>query len=92
MTVRITAAELASDVYAVLEKVRRGSEVIVEMANHQPVAVISRAPNPSGRPLDEIVRDAEERNCTVTLDEDFGKDMEEIIASHQRIWERPSWD
>jgi hypothetical protein len=28
----------------------------------------------------------------VTLDEDFGRDLEEIIASHQRPWNLPSWD
>ena len=42
--------------------------------------------------VDEILREAKERNSTVTLDEDFGKDLEETIASHQTPWIPPSWD
>ncbi|HEY6393599.1 MAG TPA: hypothetical protein VIX89_20120 [Bryobacteraceae bacterium] len=90
-TVRITEAELARDVHAVLEKVQQGSEVIVEREDHRPVAVISPH-HGSGRPITEILREARRRNSTVTLDEDFGKDLEEIIASHQQPWNPPSWD
>jgi len=90
-TVRITEAELARDVHAVLEKVQQGSEVIVEREDHRPVAVIS-SPHRSGRPITEILREAKQRNSTVTLDEDFGKDLEEIIASHQQPRNPPSWD
>ncbi len=91
MTVRITEAELARDVRAVLEKVQQGSEVIIEQEDHRPVAVIS-SPYRSGRPIADILREARQRNSTVTLDEDFGKDLEEIIASHQQPWNPPSWD
>src|SRR5712691_8828456 len=38
-TVRITEAELARDVHAVLEKVQQGSEVIIEREDHRPVAL-----------------------------------------------------
>ena len=50
ITVQITEAELVRDVRAVLEKVRQGSEVIIEQEDHRPVAVIS-TPQRSGRPL-----------------------------------------
>jgi hypothetical protein len=89
-TVRITEAELARDLHAVLEKVQQGSEVIVEQ-DHRPVAII-RSPHRSGRPIVEILDEAKRRNSTVTLDEDFGKDLEEIIAAHQQPWNPPSWD
>jgi hypothetical protein len=92
MTMRITEAELARDVHAVLEKVQKGSEVIVEREDHRPVAVIS-SPHRSGRPIMEILREARQRNSSVTLDEDFASDLEEIIARHQREpWNPPSWD
>jgi antitoxin (DNA-binding transcriptional repressor) of toxin-antitoxin stability system len=91
MTVRITEAELARDVRAVLAKVEQGSEVIIEQEDHRPVAVIS-APHRSGRPITEILQEARQRNSTVTLDENFGRDLEEIIASHQQPWQPPSWD
>ena len=90
-TVRITEAELARDVRAVLDKVEQGSEVIIEQEDHRPVAVIS-SPHRSGRPITEILSEARQRNSTVTLDENFGKDLEEIIASHQQPWHPPSWD
>ncbi len=91
MTVRITEAELARDVRSVLQKVEQGSEVIIERDDHQPVAVI-RSPDRTGRPITEILRDAKQRNSTVTLDEDFGKDLEQIITDHQQPWNPPSWD
>ncbi len=91
-TVRITEAELARDVHTVLEKVQQGSEIIVEREDHRPVAVI-RAPHHGGRPITEILQEARQRSSTVTLDEDFGNDLEEIIARHQREpWNPPSWD
>ena len=82
-TVRITEAELARDVRAVLAEVQMGREVIIEQEDHQPVAII-RSPHRSGRPITEILREAKQRNSTVTLDEEFGKDLEEIIASHEK--------
>jgi hypothetical protein len=87
---RVTESELASDIHAVLAKVREGVEVIVEQ-DHRPVAVI-RLPHRSGRPISEVVRRAKERNSRVTLDPDFGKDLEAIIASHQQPWNPPSWE
>lgn len=91
MTLRITEAELARDVRAALARVEHGDEVIIEQEDHRPVAVI-RAPHRSGRPITEILEEAKQRNSTVTLDEDFGRDLEEIIASHQQPWHPPSWD
>lgn len=90
-TGRISEAELARDLHAVLKKVQEGVEVIVEQ-DHRPVAVI-KTPHRSGRPITEILREARQRNSTVTLDEDFGADLEEIISRHQREpWNPPSWD
>jgi len=88
---RITEAELARDLHAVLEGVQRGNEVIIEREDHRPVAVI-RAPLASGRPITEILREAKRRGSTVTLDGDFGKDLDEIIAASQVPWEPPCWD
>jgi len=90
-TVRITEAELARDVRAVLAKIEQGSEVIIEREDHRAVAVI-RAPHRSGRPITEILDEAKRRNSTVTPDEDFGRDLEKIIDSHQQPWHPPSWN
>ena len=90
----MSEAEVARDLHAVLAKVQQGVEVVIEQ-DHRPVAVI-RAQHQdatrSGRPITEILREAQQRNSTVTLDEDFGKDLEEIVASHRKPWNPPSWD
>jgi hypothetical protein len=74
-----------------IETVEHGSEVIIEREDHRPLAVISSPPR-SGRPIADILREALQRNSTVTLDEGFGKDLQQIIASHQQPWNPPSWD
>src|SRR4051794_17253811 len=76
---RMTEGELARDLHVVLAKVQEGVEVIVEQ-DHRPAPVI-RPSHRSGRPVPQILREARQRNSTVTLDEDFGDDMEAIIAS-----------
>jgi antitoxin (DNA-binding transcriptional repressor) of toxin-antitoxin stability system len=89
-TVRITEAELARDLHAILAKVQKGVEVVVEN-DHRPVAVL-RPPNRSGRLVPDLLREARQRNSTVTLDEDFGKDLEAIIAGQQQPGNPPSWE
>jgi hypothetical protein len=89
-SLHMSEAEVARDLHAVLAKVQQGIEVVIEQ-DHRPVAVL-RAQRRSGRPITEILREAKERNCTVTLDEEFGKDMEDIIDSNQKPWNPPSWD
>ena len=86
----MSEAEVARDLHAALAKVQQGVEIVIEQ-DHRPVAVL-RAEYRSGRPITDILREAKLRNSTVTLDEDFGKDLEEIIASHQKPWNPPSWD
>lgn len=89
-SLHMSEAEVARDLHAVLAKVQQGIEIVIEQ-DHRPVAVL-RAQSRSGRPITEILRQAKERNSTVTLDEEFAKDLEDIIASHQKPWNPPSWD
>lgn len=89
-SMRITEADLARDLHAVLAKVQQGVEVVIEQ-DHRPVAIL-RPPQRSGRPVSEILREARQRNSTITLDEDFGNDMEAIIAGQQQPWTPPSWE
>jgi hypothetical protein len=87
---RVTEAELARDLHGFLAKVQEGAEIVV-VQDQQTVAVI-RPSQRSGRPIAEVVREAKERNSTVTLDAEFGKDLETIIASHDQPWNPPSWE
>jgi antitoxin (DNA-binding transcriptional repressor) of toxin-antitoxin stability system len=79
MTVHITEAELARDVRAALENVRRGVEVVIERGN-QPVAVLKAVP-PTGRRISEVVASLEHSGASAVLDEDFARDVDEGIRS-----------
>lgn len=89
-TLRITEAELARDVHAVLAKVQEGVEVIVEQ-NHRPVATI-KTPKRSGRLISECIASARASGSKAMLDAGFGKDVEEGIKERSRPWDPPSWD
>ena len=87
--VHMTEAELARDLHAVLEKVRQGAEVIIE-DGYRSVAVIKPVEGP-GRSIDECIAIARARGSRATLDEEFAKDLEEIIASRKPL-DTPAWD
>lgn len=86
----ISEAELARDVHAVLEKVRRGAEIVIEQ-DHRPVAVIKTPPS-SGRLISECIASAKASGSKVTLDGGFAADVEEGIRNRQEPWNPPSWD
>jgi antitoxin (DNA-binding transcriptional repressor) of toxin-antitoxin stability system len=79
--VHLSAVETIRDIASILERVERGAEVIVEK-DRRPVAVIQPVPRP-GRMLSDCIALAEAHGSTVTLDEAFGKDLEEIIQSRR---------
>jgi len=84
--VRITEAELAADVYGMLDRVQRGVE-----RNHRPVAIV-HSPLPKGRMLCECIALAESRGSTATLDEGFMQDVEEGISRPSQPWNPPIWE
>lgn len=93
-TVRITEAELARDVPAVLAKVREGVEVIVEQ-DHRPVAVIRTTRGP-GRTISACIALAkayeEKLGYAPTPDPDFAKDVQAAIDAHREPLHPPAWD
>jgi antitoxin (DNA-binding transcriptional repressor) of toxin-antitoxin stability system len=93
-TLRITEAELARDVHAVLSKVQEGVEVIVEQ-DHRPVAVI-KPPKRSGRPISECIALAkayeEKLGYAPVPDPDFAKDVQAAIDAHREPLDPPAWD
>jgi len=94
MTVRITEAELARDVRAVLEKIERGNEVIIEREDHRPLAVMKQ-PQAVGRKISECIALAkayeEKLGYASVPDEDFAKDVQEGIDAHREPI-RNVWD
>ena len=82
VTVRITEAELARDIQAVLAKVQEGVEVIVEQ-DHRPVAVI-KAPQGPGRKISECIALAKAYDEKLGVpDPDFAKDVQAAIDAHR---------
>jgi antitoxin (DNA-binding transcriptional repressor) of toxin-antitoxin stability system len=86
----MTEAEVARDFRAVLDRIRNGAEIVVER-DAQPVALI-KAPQFRGRPIDECIAWAKAHGSHATLDDQFGKDLEEIIASRREPLNPPQWD
>ncbi|MGB7759900.1 MAG: hypothetical protein WBL61_08730 [Bryobacteraceae bacterium] len=93
-TVRITEAELARDVYAVLAQVQEGIEVIVEQ-DHRPVALI-KTPQGPGRKLSECIALAKAYEAKLGYaplpDADFAGDVQAAIDAHCEPLNPPSWD
>jgi hypothetical protein len=87
-TVRVTEAELARDLHAILAQVQEGVEVIVEQ-DYRTVAVI-KAPAGPGRKISECIA-LMPADSTATIDPDFAKDVEAAIAAHPEPLESP-WD
>lgn len=90
-TIRIPEAEAARDFPALMALVDRGSEVVIER-DARPVAIIHPPLKRPGMLLSEIIARAEARASTITLDGDFGRDLEEAISSHSEPLNPPEWD
>jgi antitoxin (DNA-binding transcriptional repressor) of toxin-antitoxin stability system len=85
------AEAAATNVATLLAHVRAGAEVIIENGA-RPVAVLRSAEQPPGRLLSESIALAKAHGSTVTLDGDFGRDLEEIINSHREPLNPRAWD
>lgn len=86
----MSEADVASDLHAVLAKVRQGIEVVIEQ-DHRPVAVLKPSP-PVGRMISEIVADLKARDSNAVMDDGFARDIEEGIQSRRQPWNPPSWE
>jgi phage shock protein A len=87
--VHMTEAEIIKDIQTALEKVRQRAEVIVEQdeshrRHHQ-------ARESAGRRIDECIALAKANGSGATLDEDFAKALDEIIASRQPL-DTSAWE
>jgi antitoxin (DNA-binding transcriptional repressor) of toxin-antitoxin stability system len=87
--IHITEAELARDLTSVIEKVRRGAEVVVE-SGYRSIAIIKPIKGP-GRSIDECIALAKIHGSGAAMDEGFAKDLEEIVASREPF-DASAWD
>ena len=89
--IHISEVEATNDFASLMARVREGAEVIIEN-DARPVAVLRSAEPHPGRLLSESIALAEAYGSTVTLDGDFGRDLEEIINSHREPLNPLAWD
>jgi antitoxin (DNA-binding transcriptional repressor) of toxin-antitoxin stability system len=85
--IHVSDADAASDFKSLLARVRAGADVVIEH-DARAVAILQPA-EPSVRPLSESLRLAREHGSSVTLDPDFGADVEAGIATHRQPLEPP---
>lgn len=88
-TFHISETEAARDFAGLLARVRAGAEVVIE-EDSRPVAVL-RSPDPPRRTIEECVALLPE-DSTLTMGEDFARDVEEAINSHRESLDPPPWD
>jgi prevent-host-death family protein len=89
-TYQITEAEAYRDFVGVLARVRAGVEVVIKDAA-TPAVVLRSAEDRPLRRLSESLRLAREHGSTVTLDGEFGRDLEAVVNSHPEPL-RNLWD
>jgi antitoxin (DNA-binding transcriptional repressor) of toxin-antitoxin stability system len=90
ITVRMTEAELARDVHAVLEKVRQGMEVVIEQ-DSCPVAVL-KAPRVNGRKIPGVMTAYDTNGVSAVVNGKGAKHAEDSVKSHRDSWNLASWD
>jgi antitoxin (DNA-binding transcriptional repressor) of toxin-antitoxin stability system len=88
--IHISRAEAASDFDGLLALAANGDEVFIE-ANMRVVARLLPADAPRPRLLSESLKILKQRGSTVTLDDEFGRDLEAVINSHPEPLRNP-WD
>ena len=77
--IHISESESAS-LSPILEKIRAGNSVVIRSGGDDFSLVRLGVPR---RTLSEVIRLAEQRNSTLTLDDQFGDDLEAVIRQHQ---------
>lgn len=90
LVLRVSETEVVRDITTVLEKVRQGTEVVIEQ-NHWPIAVIKPS-KPAGRPISEVIAAMEASGANAAIDPDFERDVEGGIRAHRQPWNPPSWE
>jgi len=87
--IHMSEAELARNITSALDRVRSGTEIVIER-NAQPVAVL-RSPEPRRRKLSEIAASLSGQS-TATVDARFAADVQDFIERHREPLNAPHWD
>lgn len=89
--IHISRTEAAGDFDGLIARAGKGDEILIE-SNASVIARLLPGDAPQPRLLSESLRILRDRGSTVTLDGNFGRDLEEIIDSHNKPLDPPAWD
>jgi antitoxin (DNA-binding transcriptional repressor) of toxin-antitoxin stability system len=89
--VHISRAEAANNFEGVLARAANGDEIHIE-ADARVIARLLPGDPPKPRLLSDSLKILTERGASVTLDGEFGRDLEEIIRGHREPLNPPAWD
>lgn len=89
--VHISRTDAANDFDGLMARAANGDEILIE-SNACVVAKLLPGDSPRPRLLSESLRILKERGSAVTLDGEFGSDLEDIINSHRESMNPPAWD
>jgi antitoxin (DNA-binding transcriptional repressor) of toxin-antitoxin stability system len=81
-TIHISRTEAANGFDDMISRASQGDEFVIE-ENASPVAVLRPVKPQHIRLLSESLRLAQEHGSTVTLDDEFGRDLTDIINSRR---------
>ena len=87
--IHISDAEAASDFASLLDRVRKGQEIVIEH-EARPVAA-PRAAEPVRCTVSECIA-LLRGDSMATIDSDFAKDVEAAVKSHREPLNSPAWD
>ncbi len=82
--IHISEAEAAHDLSGLIDKVRAGEQVQINRGAESFALVPAVEEFPVGWTIDDAIRRSEARGSAVTLDDDFGDDMEEIMRFNRQ--------
>ena len=74
-----------------MARAANGDEIYIQ-SEARVIAKLLPGDAPKPRLLSESLKILNERGASVTLDGDFGRDLEEIIRSHGEPLSPPAWD
>jgi len=93
-TIHISETDAARDFTGVMSKLRAGEEIVIESSEH-PAALLKLIVPFKGRPASEVLASlrarSKERGYSLSMDDAFVSDMEEIIRNRKPA-ERSAWD
>ena len=90
--IHVSEAEAARDLPGLLVRVRSGEHIHIDREG-QTIAIVQPAPlNMPEKTLSAAIRWAEEQNSPLLLDDEFARDLEQVICNHEHEGLRNPWE